>query len=484
MFFFKALSSFRVIAFANAAITLSIPHLVIAEAPYNGSTSVFVNYANAAENPDLTLSPTIRISFNGSNQHVPFIMDTGSVGIVASPDIFQPAPGAKNLGKGRQIYSSSGIIEEGTWWSATQNIYDSNGTLVATSNVPVLQVIKIKCTDDARDCTPNNNPQGISVMGIGFARESKTQVRGTPPYNAFLNLQTLLQGGILKPLPADWVNGYVVTPTGVDLGLTATNTLNAGWVKLMPWTQYSTPDLPEWMPAPMTININGQAGNGNVLMDTGVGTGYLTPPSNADLGTLVTCPGSTLVECAPDGNNIGVYLPNQTNPIAFYNFTVGESGNLTEPNGVHVDSGSNVFFNTSRHVLGAINFVYDNTSGYIGYIWNGLSGDNVGYVIPAVIETTTALSSSSSPSAFGKKVTFTATVTSNNPSDLPSGVVTFHVDHKIKKVVELDDNGAASFSISTLPPVKHLIEARYSGDNTFIRSKTTLMQVVKPPTCF
>ena len=319
-------------------------------------------------------------------------MDTGSVGIVASPDIFQPAPGAKNLGSGKQIYTSSGIIEEGTWWSATQSIYDANGNLLATSDVPVLQVTKISCQKHARGCTSNDHPTGISVMGIGFARESKTQTRGTPSYNAFLNLQTVLQNGQLQPLPSDWCNGYVVTPTGVDLGLTSSNTLNAGWVKLMPWPQYSTPTLPEWMAAPMTIDTNGVSGDGTILMDTGVTTGFLTPPPNANLGTLVECPGSALVECIPDGDVIGVYLPNQTTPVAFYTFTTGESGNLMEPDGVHVVVGSNVFFNTSRHVLGGINFIYDNSNGYVGYIWNGQSSSAVGYVNPATETSTVTLS--------------------------------------------------------------------------------------------
>jgi hypothetical protein len=86
---------------------------LIGESPYHGTTSVFVPYANSQSNPDLVKSPKINLGFNGSGHHVPFVMDTGSVGIIASPDHFTPAPGAQNLGPGRQYYSSSGIIEEG-----------------------------------------------------------------------------------------------------------------------------------------------------------------------------------------------------------------------------------------------------------------------------------------------------------------------------------------------------------------------------------
>lgn len=351
---------------------------------YNGHTSVFLPYANANTNADLEASPTVYLGFNGGTEYTQFIMDTGSVGIVASADLFQPAPDAENLGPGEQFYSSSGIIEKGTWWSATQQFYDANGHLIATANVPVLQVTEIVCADNARSCTPNMHPRGISVMGIGFGREGPEQPRGTPSYNAFLNLTKVLQNGKLKKLPKDWCNGYVVTPTGIELGLTAKNTKNAGFVQLQPWPEYSTKKLPEWRPAPMTISVNGVSGNGNILLDTGVSDSFLTPPVGSSLGTLVACPVTSIVECAPDGAEIAVYLPNQTNPVAYYTFTVGQTGNPMQPlDVIDVNSSSGVFFNTSRHILGGINFIYDNKHGYAGYIWNGNSSSSVGYVKPS-----------------------------------------------------------------------------------------------------
>lgn len=468
-------------------MTLASPGIVQAFTqipPIDNTTTVFVDYANASSNPDLTDSPTVYISFNGSSHRVAFTMDTGSVGIVASQDIFMPAPDAQNLGPGQQFYSSSGIIENGIWWTATQNIYDANGTLLATSNVPVLQVTSISCAPHARSCTATNTPTGVSLMGIGFAREGPQQPRGTPSYNAFLNLQSVLQNGVLQPLPDNWCNGYVVTPTGVYLGLTPSNTANAGWVKLLPWPQFSTPNLPEWMPATMTINANGTSGDGNILLDTGVGTSYLTPPPGAVLGGPVLCPDVAIVECAPTGDAFGIYLPNQTNPAAYYNFTVGQIDNLMQPNGVHIDVGS-IFFNTSRHILGGINFIYDNTDGYVGYIWNGMSGSNVGYVIPTATTSGTTLTPSHNPASFGKKVVFTATVEGGVPSITPTGTVTFIIDNEPKKIVSLDKNGLATFSTSKLPPVAHTIQAEYSGDSQYRGSiSSVLKQKIDPPTCF
>ncbi len=444
----------------------------VSESPYTGTTSVFIKYTNAETNTDLEDSPRIRLGFNGSDHHVPFIMDTGSVGIIASPDIFTPARGAKYLGQGQQIYSSSGIVENGTWWSATQQIYDADGTLVATANVPVLQVTSITCTSDPRDCSINHNPTGISVMGIGFARESPEQQRGTPDYNAFLNLQSVIQDGVLKPLPADWCNGYVVCKDGVFLGLTADNTANAGFVKLLPWTQYSTPQLSEWMAAPMTVKANGTSGDGNILMDTGVATAFLTPPPDAVLGPLVQCPGSTRVECLPDGDELHIYLPDETQPVAHYKFTVGESGNPMQPDGVHKVAGSKIFLNTSRHVLGGMNFLYDNTNGYIGYIWNGGTPDSKGSVTPATTSSATALISSHNPAKPGVNVTFTATVTGVGSPQIPTGGVTFMIGDN-QTFVPLDNLGVATFSTSQLSRGSYTIVAKYSGDATYIRSASS-----------
>jgi len=461
-------------------VLMIVSNLSVADSPspYTSTTSVFIPYANAGGNSDLTETPTINVGFNGSGKYTQIGMDTGSVGIVASADIFTPARGAKYLGPGQQYYSSSGIIEVGSWWSATQQFYDTHGNLIATANVPVLQVTSIQCATGARGCTPNNNPTGIALMGIGFARESPQQPRGTPNYNAFLNLQRILQNNILQPLPVNWCNGYVVRPDGVYLGLTAANTANAGFVKLLPWPAFTTPQLSEWMAAPMTIDANGTKGNGNVLMDTGVGDAFLTPPPGSNLGPLVTCPGTTLVQCVPPGKTIGVYLPDDTNPVAHYSYLVGDNSNPMHPDGTHVDSGSDIFFNTSRHVLGGINFIYDNTNGYIGYIWNGNSSSSVGFVTPATTQSATTLISSANPAMITNDVTFTAIVTGIDSSQTPTGGITFVIDGS-QQYILLDDSGVATFSTSQLTAGKHTIVAKYSGDVTYVRSVSpTLIQKI------
>lgn len=350
-------------------------------ARYKNKTSVFVSYANAQTNPNLEDSLFINLGFNGNTTFHQFIMDTGSCGIVASPDIFQPAPGAQCLGLGETHYTNGSFERDltGTVWSATQQIYDETGKLLATSNVPVLQV-----TLEVQNGV-SKIPTGVAVMGIGFGREGSDQPAKTPAYNPFLNLTSILIKGKLSPLPKNWVNGYIITPTGAELGLTAKNTRKAGFIKLTPWEQYSTPKLPEWMPMSMTVCVNGFCGFGQSVMDTGITNAIINPPAGADLGPLVNCPGaspSSPPACIGDGDVISVFYPNQANPVAFYTFTTGGTGNPMQPDSVAIQSRPTVYWNTSRHFIGGINFVYDNKHGLAGFIWNGNTSDKFGYVIP------------------------------------------------------------------------------------------------------
>jgi len=344
---------------------------------YKGKTSVFVTYANAATNASLEDSLFINLGFDG-NASTQFIMDTGSCGIVASPDRFTPAPGATNLGPGQTFYTDGSFVRTltGTVWSATEQIYDENGVLKATSDVPVLLVTQE--VQDGQMLTPAN----IAVMGIGFGREGDLLPLKTPAFNPFLNLTSIKKKKKLIPLPKDWVNGYIIKPNGVELGLTFFNTRRAGFIQLTPLPQFSTPKLPEWMPMSMTVSVNGVSGDGQSVMDTGIRNGIINPPPGANLGPLVNCPGTQTPACVGGGDVIQVYYPNQFDPVAYYTFTTGQTGNPMQPDSVAVQTRDTIYWNTGRHFIGGINFVYDNTHGLAGFIWNHQTSHQFGFVHP------------------------------------------------------------------------------------------------------
>jgi len=367
------------------AILFALPFSSMAakEKPhYKGKTSVFVSYANASINADLDTSPTVNLGFNG-NPYYPFVMDTGSCGITVTPDIFQPGPNARLLGPGTTTYTT-GTIDKmllGNYWSATQQIYDANGTLLATAEVPVL-LVNTEIDTNGDHSTTNTNPTGFALVGIGFGREGTVLPLKTPQYNAFLNLTSVLRDGKLKSLPENWVYGYIVSAQGVELGLTAKNTKDAGFIKLIPWKQFSTHSLPEWMPMSGTLCVNGICLNGTSVMDTGITGAIIT--TGANLGTLIDCSDtSEQATCVGGSNVISVYYPDIKDPVAHYSFSIGETGNPMQPAQVAVQERDGIYWNTSRHFLGGINFIYDNKHGYAGFIWNGQTNSKYGYVIPS-----------------------------------------------------------------------------------------------------
>src|SRR5207247_1371193 len=96
--------------------------------------------------------------------------------------------------------------------------------------------------------------------------------------------------------------------------------------------------------------------------------------------------------------------------------------------------------------------------------------------------TTTTLTTSANPAAFGQAVTFAAGVTVNPPgSGVPSGSVTFQDGGTPLGTVALT-NGLATLTTSSLAAGPHTIAAAYSGDPSFAASASTpLSQTVQAP---
>jgi hypothetical protein len=89
---------------------------------------------------------------------------------------------------------------------------------------------------------------------------------------------------------------------------------------------------------------------------------------------------------------------------------------------------------------------------------------------------TTKVISSANPSVSGRSVTFTATVSANEPgSGTPTGTVTFKDGGKVLGTATLDASGKASYSTSSLSVGAHSITAVYSGDGNFGGSTSSVL---------
>ena len=358
--------SFHRTLFVSVALAvIAIPPSAQARPPVTSPT-VFIPFANMTQGQtQLTGSPQLRAGFNGGSP-LTFTMDTGSTGIVVSPDNFTPPQGSTPTGTGSMTYTSSGIVLTGNFYETQVQI--GSGTASATATVPVLQVLQKTCLQNARNCTPASPPTGVAMFGVGFGQEAAGQPNGTPDKNPFLNI-TAIGGYQASP-----VAGYMLSAKGVTLGISTEQAKHFRKVALT----WDTTTM-DWDRAPLTLTANGWTGTGTVLMDTGVGSMYLTPPMG---DTIPTIPSGTAVgpciqyaPCAAQGTVITVTVGVAgATPGVSYTFRVGPNGipgtqQRPAPDWVTVDTGatSTAFVNTTYHFLNRFDYLYDFTLGEVGF---------------------------------------------------------------------------------------------------------------------
>ena len=94
--------------------------------------------------------------------------------------------------------------------------------------------------------------------------------------------------------------------------------------------------------------------------------------------------------------------------------------------------------------------------------------------------TTTTLTASPTQITYGQNVTFTATVTPQSGTNVPTGTVTFMDGTTRLGVTQLNASGVATLSTSSLAAGTHLITASYGGDSKDNSSVSQAVSVVVP----
>lgn len=301
----------------------------------------FLRYLSA-EPGGIDAVPRIGLSFGGAP--IGAVIDSGSTGVVVAARYI---PGFDQLpvqGDGRLTYTSSGRVMIGQWVVTPLSLVGREGASVSTEPMPVLAVTQVRCLENARDCTPHDDPSGIAMVGVGFAREADMQSQSTPDKNPLLRVT----GG-----DGPRRHGYILTPQGVHVGLTRENTRgDFRFVKLA-----RQPDRPDWAATPACITLNGTSppACGSMLVDTGVGAMFMTvPPAQAQgaQGTL------------PEGTRVSI----RAGDLDLYGFTVGDGSPLA-PDAIHlrVSDVAKPFVNTSFHLLNGFDVLYDADGGYVGF---------------------------------------------------------------------------------------------------------------------
>ena len=369
----------------------------------NSSESYFIPYANASfghagaadQQISLTLSlpggPQI-FSGNGS-------LDTGSRGITISqasvPTISQGADDPS----GSIFYWSSGILRLGYWYNLDVTFNGAVGTdtggAAATATVRVLIVQEeVQLAGDwpngtrAETTVSVPGDSGFGLIGIGFDR---TGDGDTPEndafnqnYNPLLNLSQMQTG--------DMTAGFIITTSGLELGLTAANTsagANGGsgtfsYEKLLP-TPFAavssggsgSPD--DWQAPTGSVVYNGGTASpvGQVVLDTGINNALLTlsgnPAQPADPSENTTVAKGTTITTNLLGTAGGVS----------YTYVAGDTSNAMAPTNTTwsaIQSGNQAFSenqnqsvldNTGIDAFNGFNYLYDAADGYLGLQLNG-----------------------------------------------------------------------------------------------------------------
>ena len=206
-------------------LALSISTITVCSVGQSNPAPDYSHYAQSYSLPytepvdfqHLTGTLKVKAQINGGAVQS-FTVDTGSVGIVVGaddvPNIDPKAPA------GMIRYSSSGVELHGVWTLASVTFPDAHVSGgMATAMVPVLAVSSETCAGtgvNAAICHPNDHPHP-HMMGVGFGRGEE----GHPEKNPFINLREMQDGTMRR--------GYVITPAGIQLGLTAANA-GAGFV--------------------------------------------------------------------------------------------------------------------------------------------------------------------------------------------------------------------------------------------------------------
>ncbi|MGU3495681.1 autotransporter domain-containing protein [Xanthobacteraceae bacterium A53D] len=343
--------------------------------------------AGSAATHDNTL--TLDVTING--QAVTPTLDTGSTGFVISSALIKlddPTSGTP----GWVFYNSTGLLVTGYFHEQVitfENAVDQNGSAATvTSKVPVLVVTDAQCLGvgaNSKHCNRDTAITSSLMLGVGFDRNtmgSGTVAQGDPSamakllnnapttsqaYNPFLHVAGMGDGDLRR--------GYIVTPTGVELGLTTANTTQQayGYGQLVLKGESSDTTIKNWQAVQATVTAGKYSGTGTLLMDTGV------------TDSFIGIPGAPLAP-AHDGIRVDIEL---AGGIAGYKFVVGDSTNPQTPSPVSFFHPAAQFVNSSLHTYAGFNVLFDAEGGFIGMALNGYSGNTHATVTPLIAATGT-----------------------------------------------------------------------------------------------
>jgi hypothetical protein len=340
----------RVVSFEHAAGSLLVHDLQAADRARSMSNrlQVYVTGDPTYQIPftsNSSLSDGFHISaaLGGGAAHA-FLVDTGSVGIVAPRQIL--GPDYQNFDPSQDIefqYVSSGNAYLGQWVELPV-VLGVPADWDGTGDYPIAHV-EVFAVDRPVDFDGG-------VFGIGFAIGGLAD--GGPCRNPLLH--TTYQGAPLN-------SGYVISLRGIDVGLNSFNTDGFAFIALS--RDGSDED---WLQPIGSIGLSdGVSADAfsadlRILVDSGI------PEMILWLSADDAPPNLAIDSAFPAGISVNVSLPapaQASEPALQYSFVTGDASQRMAPSQVvwHLGNG----MNTGRHVLAGADYLYDAAAGRVGF---------------------------------------------------------------------------------------------------------------------
>ena len=362
------------------AAGLSLGLAAAADAATYGTETVLIPLGNTTATGFSTL-PTIHVGLStgaGFDAGHSFTLDTGSTGVVVGPS-WTPPPGTPDLGPGSTTYTSSGTSQWGEWYQTTLRVGDANGNNVTVA-VPVLRVDPASC---GSSCS-------IAMFGVGFAREVANNTEGpggtqraVPANNPLLNVIAVNGTAVTASTPnqpgatgvsGTLTSGYIISPQGLTIGLTAANTQGFNAVPLT-WNNQTAAGVSGWADrntAPLSLTVNAVTGTGTVLNDTGIVYAFVHAPDGAQVAGGGCGPTTTYTDCYASGTSIAVAIQaaGAATAAAAYSYVVGAvNAAPAAPTFTRQDNVSTQpFVNTGLTFFDQFSYFYDYANGQVGYL--------------------------------------------------------------------------------------------------------------------
>ncbi len=408
--------------------TTMVTALYGGDALFAGSTSNAVKQVVSRAATTTTLSSSQNPSTYG--QAVTFTAVVTSV-VGAPPDgetVSFMKGGTTVLGTGALSGGSAGFttssLPAGT--NTITAVYSGDSTFVGSTSHAMEQVVSKVATTTALSSSPNPSTYGQAVTFTAVVTSS----RGAPPDGdtvTFKEGTTALGTGSLSGGSASF------TTSTLKVGTTSVKAVYDGDFDFLGSRSNTVGQLVEKYPTTTKLSSN-------------------LNPSNYGQAVTLT---ATVTSAGPT----------PTGRVTFRNGSATLGFGTLNTSGVAI-------LTTAKIPVGTDSL----TATYNGDAWNGKSGSAITQTVSQA-SISMVLTSTPNPSASGKSVKFTATLTSNG--GLPSGQpVTFSYNGATLGTVNVNSYGLATFFTTTLPPGSDVVTAAYAGSVDYSSASATVTQVV------